>query len=235
MNDIRKENGVRKKNKSFSKLSFKTFSIVLVCMLLFTHCRLHKFVCVCLFVSGFWCVCCVTQREKERLRLHMKSWFQCNLTNVYVILGPKWICSIHVQGYEECTVVDFCLLFLCASVEATSTMHCISSYLTVKCVCMNMTEVSNVVYLCIHVCIQYVLFDNSVAFSLHLFRMSLLISLEYSWGHEKTVMCVYWPVGCVYVYWPLTVCVCIGLWLYVCVLAYWLYISVLACWLYVCV
>ena len=103
------------------------------------------------------------------------------------------------------------------SVEATSTMHCISSYLTVKCVCMNMTEVSNVVYLWMDV--YSMSYFTAVAFSLHLFRMSLLISLEYSWGHEKTVMCVYWPVGCVYVYWPLTVCVCIGLWLHVRVLA----------------
>ena len=158
----------------------------------------------------------------------MKSWFQCNLINVYVIHGPKWICSIHVQGFEECTVVDFCLLlFLCMSVEATSTVHCISSYLTVKCVCMNMTEVSNVVYLCMYVCmyvwmyvcIQYVLFHNSVAFSLHLFRMSLLISLEYSWGHDFFFMCVLacWLCVCVLafdcmcVYWPLAVCTCIGL------------------------
>ena len=75
-------------------------------------------------------------------------------------------------------------------------------------------------YVCMYVCIQYVLFHNSVAFSLHLFRMSLLISLEYSWGHEFFLMCVYWPAGCVSVYWPLTVCVCIGLWQYVHVLAY---------------
>ena len=155
-------------------------------------------------------MCCVTQREKERLRLHMKSWFQCNLTNVYVIFGPKWICSIHVQGYEECTVVDFCSLFLCASVEATSTMHCISSYLTVKCVCMNMTEVSNVVYLCMYV------YSMSYLTTLLHFHC---ICLEWAcWSHlsivgdMKKLLCV-----CIGL---LAVCMCIGLWLYVCVLAF---------------